>query len=188
MRRPAATRRLRAKGPLSTVVIKRANGSSINLGNLRSIINISRLFNQSDLEDHVSVSGRRWGACQCVAAALACLLGGDALCDHRYRRFIPRGPVQLSATHLALILTAPPPRRRAPNRSLIAPPNWAIGWDVRGLGSPVCANVDSPHPIRALDDYAISLGRCHRQTSALPGDARRTSADPQACVAIRIGR
>ena len=53
MRRPAATRRLRAKGPLSTVVIKRANGSSINLGNLRSIINISRLFNQSDLEDRI---------------------------------------------------------------------------------------------------------------------------------------
>ena len=53
MRRPAATRRLKAKGPLSTVVIKRANGSSINLGNLRSIINISRLFNQSDLEDRI---------------------------------------------------------------------------------------------------------------------------------------
>ena len=39
-----------AKGPLSTVVVKRANGSSNNLGNLRSIINVSRLFIQSDLE------------------------------------------------------------------------------------------------------------------------------------------
>ena len=38
---------------MSTVVVRRANGSSINLGNLRSIINISRLFNQSDLEDRI---------------------------------------------------------------------------------------------------------------------------------------
>ena len=53
MRRPAATRGLRAKGPLSTVVLRRANGSSINLGNLRSIINISRLFIQSDLEGRI---------------------------------------------------------------------------------------------------------------------------------------
>jgi len=30
-----------AKGPLSTVVVKRANGSSINLGNLRSIIKLA---------------------------------------------------------------------------------------------------------------------------------------------------
>ncbi len=49
MRRPAATRGLRAKGPLSTVVLRRANGSSINLGNLRSIIN----FIQSDLEGRI---------------------------------------------------------------------------------------------------------------------------------------
>jgi hypothetical protein len=42
-----------AKGPLSTVVVKRANGTSNNLGNLHSIINASRLFIQSDLEGRI---------------------------------------------------------------------------------------------------------------------------------------
>ena len=38
-----------AKDPMSTVVVKRVNGTSNNLGNPRSIIKTSRLFIQSDL-------------------------------------------------------------------------------------------------------------------------------------------
>jgi len=44
-----------AKGRLSTVVVKRAKGSSNNLGNLRSIINTIRLFIQSDLEGRITL-------------------------------------------------------------------------------------------------------------------------------------
>ena len=42
---------------------------------------------------------------------------------------------------------------------MIAPPNWAIGWDVFcWIGHRRCVrHVDSPHPAQLLDDYAIKL-------------------------------
>ena len=115
------------------------------------------------------------------------------ICDHRYRRIHTlEGPVQL----VCKLNHCPDPdcpghaQTKSPEQeAMIAPPNWAIGWDVFcWIGHRRCAapHVDSPHPIRAsrrLRDQA--LGRCHRQVhSALPGDAHQhVSKIPKPCVA-----
>ena len=120
------------------------------------------------------------------------------ICDHRYRRIHTlEGPMQL----VCKLNHCPDPdcpghaKTKSPElEARIAPPNWAIGWDVFcWIGHRRCSrHMSVPHiQSELLDDYAIKLSdRCHRQVhSALPGDARRTSARPRSLAStIRIGR
>ena len=101
------------------------------------------------------------------------------ICDHRLTADIHtlEGPVQLvcKLITIALILTAPAtPQTKSPEQeAMIAPPNWAIGWDVfcwighrrvHHMSIPLIAIRASRRSTRS------SSGRCHRQVhSALPG-------------------
>jgi len=86
------------------------------------------------------------------------------ICDHRYRRLLTlKGPVQLvcKLNHC--------PDRDCPGHAttkspeqeaVIAPPNWAIGWDVFcWIGHRRCSrHMSIPHiQSELLDDYAIKL-------------------------------
>ena len=121
------------------------------------------------------------------------------ICDHRYRHLHTLdGPVEL----VCKLNHCPDPRcpghtkTKSPEiEATIAPPqlgdrlgrlllDWAstvslATWSIPQIQSEL---------LRRLRDQA--LGRCHRQVhSALPGDARRTSARPRGpAPAIRIGR
>jgi hypothetical protein len=86
------------------------------------------------------------------------------ICDHRYRRFHTlEGPVEL----VCKLNHCPDPRcpghtkTKSPElEATIAPPNWAIGWDVFcWIGHRRCArHMSVPHiQSELLDDYAIKL-------------------------------
>lgn len=86
------------------------------------------------------------------------------ICDHRYRRFHTlEGPVQL----VCKLNHCPDPRcagyakTKSPEQeALIAPPSWAIGWDVFcWIGHRRCSrHMSIPHiQSELLDDYAIKL-------------------------------
>src|SRR4051794_39879473 len=86
------------------------------------------------------------------------------ICDHRYRRFHTlEGPVQL----ICKLNHCPDPRcpghakTRGPELEItIAPPYWAIGWDVFcWIGHRRCSRHMAIPLIRSelLDDYAIAL-------------------------------
>src|SRR3954465_912903 len=86
------------------------------------------------------------------------------ICDHRSRRFHTlQGPVQL----VCKLNHCPDPRcpghtkTKSPElEATIAPPNWAIGWDVFcWIGQRRCSrHMSIPHiQSELLDDYAIKL-------------------------------
>ena len=86
------------------------------------------------------------------------------ICDHRYRRIHTlEGPVQL----VCKLNHCPDPdcpghaQTKSPEQeAMIAPPNWAIGWDVFcWIGHRRCAHHMSIPLIQSelLDDYAIKL-------------------------------
>ena len=120
------------------------------------------------------------------------------ICDHRYRRLHTlEGPVQLvcKLNHCPDRDCPGHAKTKSPElEATIAPPSWAIGWDVFcWIGHRRCSrHMSIPHiQSELLDDYAIKLSRrCHRQVHpALPGHARRASARPRGPPpAIRIGR
>ena len=87
------------------------------------------------------------------------------ICDHRYRRIHTlEGPVQL----VCKLNHCPDPdcpghaQTKSPEQeAMIAPPNWAIGWDVFcWIGHRRCVRDMSIPLIQSelLDDYAIKLG------------------------------
>lgn len=86
------------------------------------------------------------------------------ICDHRYRRLHTRdGPLQL----ICKLNHCPDPRcpgnaktKSPESEAMIAPPNWAIGWDVFcWIGHRRCSRHMSIPLIQSelLDDYAIKL-------------------------------
>ena len=86
------------------------------------------------------------------------------ICDHRYRRIHTlEGPVQL----VCKLNHCPDPdcpghaQTKSPEQeAAIAPPNWAIGWDVFcWIGHRRCSrHMSIPHiQSEFLDDYAIKL-------------------------------
>ncbi len=86
------------------------------------------------------------------------------ICDHRYRRFHTLdGPVQLvcKLNHCPDRLCPGHARTKSPELdSTIAPPSWAIGWDVFcWIGHQRCSRQMSiPHiQSELLDDYEIKL-------------------------------
>src|SRR6516162_10250886 len=86
------------------------------------------------------------------------------ICDHRYRRLHTLdGPVQLvcKLNHCPDRLCAGHARTKSPELEVtIAPPSWAIGWDVFcWIGHRRCSrHMSIPHiQFELLDDYAIKL-------------------------------
>ncbi len=86
------------------------------------------------------------------------------ICDHRYRRLHTlEGPVQLvcKLNHCPDPLCPGHARTKSPELEVtIAPPNWAIGWDVFcWIGHRRCSRHMSIPYIQSelLDDYAIKL-------------------------------
>jgi hypothetical protein len=85
------------------------------------------------------------------------------ICDHRYRIHTLEGPVQL----VCKLNHCPDPdcpghaQTKSPEQeAMIAPPSWAIGWDVFcWIGHRRCARHMSIPLIQSelLDDYAIKL-------------------------------
>ena len=86
------------------------------------------------------------------------------ICDHRYRRLHTLdGPVQLvcKLNHCPDLLCPGHARTKSPELEItIAPPSWAIGWDVFcWIGHRRCSrHMSIPHiQSELLDDYAIKL-------------------------------
>src|SRR6516225_5555114 len=86
------------------------------------------------------------------------------ICDHRYRRLHTlHGPVQLvcKLNHCPDRLCPGHARTKSPELEItIAPPSWAIGWDVFcWIGHRRCSrHMSIPHiQSELLDDYAIKL-------------------------------
>ena len=86
------------------------------------------------------------------------------ICDHRYRRLLTlKGPVQLvcKLNHCPDRDCSSHATTKSPEQeAAIAPPNWAIGWDVFcWIGHRRCSrHMSIPHiQSELLDDYAIKL-------------------------------
>ena len=86
------------------------------------------------------------------------------ICDHRYRRLLTlEGPVQLvcKLNHCPDRDCPGHAKTKSPEQeAAIAPPNWAIGWDVFcWIGHRRCSrHMSIPHiQSELLDDYAIKL-------------------------------